>query len=250
MSAIPKLAERFQEIDHVLEVLREMEKRQRSNRASSFQKNRLIAATRASVYIMIYNAIEAALREVMYGMRSKIQSEGVGFSDISEFWRLDLIQSKFLHRMASGTNHGNLLVGLVPMTSTSLEWADDDIERLPFSGNFGQGSAFRLLKQLGIGWSAPAASFGGVDLENIRLRRNALAHGLETFQEAGSQVTATTLVDVLKRVRVFMLSYVAAIESYASQQEYLTPYALPPGTVANLEESPGSFEEVQPQTDG
>ena len=200
MSAIPKLKDRFQEVDHVIEVLAEMDKRQRTNRTSFVQKSRLIAATKASVYIMIYNAIEAAIREIIHDMRSQIQRQRINFLDISEFWRLDLIQSTFLHKMTSGTNHGNILVDLVPKTSSTLEWADEDIQRLPFSGNFGQRSALRLIRQLGIDWAAPALSFGGADLEIIRLRRNALAHGLETFQEAGSQIDIETLQTTVKRV--------------------------------------------------
>ena len=51
----------------------------------------------------------------------------------------------------------------------------------------------------------------------------------------------------LQRVRIFMLSYVEAIEEYSSSQSYLKPLALPPDTVANLEETQDPFAEAQPQ---
>jgi len=221
MSVIPDLNARFDDIAHVLSVIREMERSQKSRRKAFYEKARMISASKASIYIMVYNAIEAAMRHLLQSIRIKIQEEGVTFSDAEEYWRLDAIQARFLHKMASGTNHGMLLAEIVPMTNATLSWNEDDLDRLPFSGNFGQGAAIRFTEQLGLSWRPPHDALGGVDLENIRERRNALAHGLETFHEAGSQVTAQGLIEVLTRIRNFMTSYIAAIESYGEERRYL-----------------------------
>lgn len=221
MSVLPHLLSQLDEIGQILEVLREMERRQRDNRRSFYQKSRMIAASKAAIYIMFYNSIEAAMRALMLDVRTKMQHEGVPFYQAAEFWRLDAIQSRFLHKMASGTNHGNILSAIAPMAGAPISWASEDLDRLPFSGNFGQGSAIDLVKDLALGWKPPAGTLGGNDLENIRERRNALAHGLETFYEAGSQITASGLSEILSRVRTFMSSYVLALEHYAQQKKYI-----------------------------
>lgn len=248
MSVLPEFNSRLDEIHHVLEVVREMERRQRSDRRSFYQKGRLIASSRAASYLMMYNAMEAAMRNLMFSIRTQIQQESVKFTDVSEYWRLDAIQARFLHKMASGTNHGNVLTDIIPMTNSSLTWDDTDRERLPFNGNFGQTAAMRLIEQLGLQWKPPPEALGGVDLENIRQRRNALAHGLETFQQAGSQVTAGALQDVLARVRRFMVSYIHAVEKYAEDKKYLTPAPLHLDYGEDHLETPGSFEEAPPQS--
>jgi len=222
MSILPALSNQLDEIGQILGVLREMERRQRDNRRSFYEKSRMIAASKAAIYIMFYNTIEAAMRALLLELRSKMQLEEVLFYQATEFWRLDAIQARFLHRMTSGTNHGNLLGELVPMTSAAISWSQEDLDRLPFSGNFGQSAALKLSSDLGLDWKPPKGTLGGNDLENIRERRNALAHGLETFYEAGSQVTASGLSDSLSRVRTFMSSYVAAIETYSHQRGYIT----------------------------
>lgn len=221
MTATENLKNRLSEVEQILQSTKEFEKRQRSNVRSNLQKKRLIASLRATTYVMLYNALEDAMRTVMLSIREKIETDTISFHEATEFWQLDLLQSTLLERMQAGSNHGQILVDALPLTSAVLSWDEGKKGRLPFSGNFGQQSAMRLCDDLGLNWKAPAMTLGGLDLENIRERRNALAHGLESFEEAGAKVTAADLLDALRRVRTFMVSFVGALEQYRESQGYL-----------------------------
>lgn len=221
MSAIQTLKERLEEIESVLESTRELEKRQRANARGHFQKRQLIASLRATAYVMLYSAIEEAMRETMKSIREKIQSENILFDKIADYWRLDVVQAEFLDRMQNGTNHGNVLLELIPLTNSIASWGEKKRDRLPFSGNFGQDSAFRLRDGLNLAWVAPSGTLGGVDLENVRERRNALTHGLESFSETGGKVTAKDLLAALGRVERFMLSLIIALDEYRDKKGYV-----------------------------
>ncbi|WP_143535811.1 MAE_28990/MAE_18760 family HEPN-like nuclease [Rhizobium sp. N941] len=235
------MTRRFEDIKQVLETLRDMEKRLKSNPRSHLQRSRLVAASRASAYVMMYNAIESAMREVFESMRSSIEQENLQFHAVSEYWRLDILQAKFLKKMQDGFSHGTILTNIAPLAANILQWTESERERLPFSGNFGQDHVFRFKDVLGLNWGAPAGTLGGADLENIRKRRNALAHGLETFEEAGSAITAKELLDILGRVSRFMTSYVTALEEYQTNRGYLNVVPLPVGLAAGLVENQDAF---------
>lgn len=248
MSEIEPLKAKFDELETVLKLVKELEKRQRSNVRSHYQKQQLIASVRATTYVMLYNALEGTMRSVIKSIREKIEAEGILFDQATEYWRLDLVQSNFLDKMQSGTSHGNLLVEFVPLTTRPLFWDELKKDRLPFSGNFGQATAIKLKEGLEISWSAPPHTLGGSDLDNVRERRNALAHGLESFSEAGDKVLAKDLLAMLDRVRKFMLSYIAALESYRDTQGYVRqPGAVGDRTV-DLQGIADSFEGEPLQT--
>ncbi|WP_182422286.1 hypothetical protein [Aureimonas sp. ME7] len=237
MSALEDFNSRVANIRTLLLQLQEYEKRQRNNRRHFAQTATVIVTLRASAYVMMYNAVEAVMRRTLSDLRGAIVAEGVSFRDASEFWRLDALQAQFLRKMQAGYAHGAVLKGVVPMAGDTVKWDEDGLVRLPFSGNFGKTSAIKLKEQLGLAWDAPAGTRGGDDLDNIRKRRNMLAHGLETFAEAGSQTTGTELTIILKRVSTFMVSYISAVETYRANRGYVSVMPLLPGIDEDLQES-------------
>lgn len=208
-------------VDEVLSIVRRLERAQRRSQRSTPAQTDAVASIRASAYVMIYNAVEAAMRGTLAGLRTHIQSEGVSYERATDFWRLDFIQTRFLERMQSGTNHGNVLVEMVPATTAPLTWPADKLGRLPFSGNFGQAAATSLRTDLGLAWRPPSGLGGGIDLDTIRTRRNELAHGLEPYDVVGSLTTSDDLFALNARTRNFMVSFVEAIERYQIAQGYL-----------------------------
>jgi hypothetical protein len=170
---------------------------------------------------MIYNAVEAAVRGTLAALRSHIQQERIAFSEANDFWRLDFIQAAFLDKMQNGTNHGNVLADFVPVVGSALQWDLDKINRLPLSGNFGQTAAIALRTRMPLAWQAPAASGGGADLEIVRARRNDLAHGLEGYDVVGAAVTTEDMFAIVSRTRIFMISFVEAVERYQADRGYL-----------------------------
>lgn len=234
MTILETLNKQLEVLEAVLKSTKELEKRQRTNRRTHYQQKILITSLRATSYVMLYNAIELSMRSIMKSIREKIEAEEINYNEASEFWRLDLLQSHFLEKMQSGTNHGNLLVDVVPVSNSRLSWDEPKKDRLPFSGNFGQTAAMTLRDRLALDWKAPVKTLNGSDLENIRERRNALAHGLETFLEAGDKVTAEDLINIVERVKTFMLSYIEALEKYRDERRYLLTQPQLPDNVANL----------------
>ncbi|HEX4764922.1 MAG TPA: hypothetical protein VH414_01465 [Lichenihabitans sp.] len=182
---------------------------------------RSAACIRAGVYVMMYNAIEAAVRAAMEALRRQIQQDAVTFASARDFWRLDCIQAAFLDKMQSGTNHGNVLTDLGAMSNSILQWHPDKLSRLPGSGNFGQTAALTLKNSMPLTWTAPVGTAGGVDLETIRVKRNDLSHGFEEYVAIGGGVTTGDMCALGDRTRRFMVSLLQAVEHYRAMKQYI-----------------------------
>lgn len=220
MRSSNNIKSQLEELEKVLETTKKLEKRQRKIKKNNFQERQLIVAIRASSYLIMYNAIESSMRSVLRSIREQIESENIDFQQVADFWRLDLLQSNFLEKMQNGTNHGNVLSDFIPMLNGKVSWEESKKDRLPNSGNFGQSAAIKFKDQLLINWKAPDRTLNGSDLENIRERRNALAHGLETFREAGDKITSSDLLEIIRRIKAFMMSFLDALEQYRDDRKY------------------------------
>jgi hypothetical protein len=224
MTAIPTLEARLDSADAVLRSITRLERSNRKNRRTSPAEFRSISAIRAGVYVMVYNAVENAVRESFSNIRTTIQNQGVPFSEAREFWQHDFVRVSFLDKMQSGTNHGNVLSAFVPATNAHLSWDPNRIADLPITGNFGQTAAQQLTRRLPLAnWRAPAHSANGADLEIVRTTRNDLAHGFEAYEDVGRVITTLRMYEIVSRTRIYMVSLIGAIEQYQAAQEYLRP---------------------------
>lgn len=212
---------RLDDAECFLGLLKAHEKRLKRNKRSSAEDGRAILIGRASIYLIVYNAIEYSIRSSFLEIRSRIQEEAVAFSAATEFWRQDVVQSKFLKKMQDGTNHGQAVVDIVGMIGADLRWHRERIDQPPTSGNFGQKAAIDLARSIPLAWTPPASAKGGIDLETVRAKRNDLAHGLDSFEAVGRTTNTEDIADALARIRIFMVSLLDAIERYQNSRGYL-----------------------------
>lgn len=224
MTAIPELASRLDSADAVLRSVVRLERAAKRNRRLSPAEYRSVAAIRASVYLLVYNAVENAVRETFTNLRTTIQNHSVPFGKATDFWQHDCTRIAFLDRMQNGTNHGKVVADFVPRANAPLAWDPRRINDLPLTGNFGHGSSLDIRAKLPLaGFTPPAASVNGIDLEIVRTNRNELSHGFETFDDVGSLTTTIRMQEIVTRTRLYMTSFIGAIERYEAARGFLRP---------------------------
>ena len=179
-----------------------------------------VNASRASVYIMIYNCVEFGLSASISGIRETIHNGDYHFQDVEEYWQNDLLRVNFSERLRQGTNHAQFVVDMSGATKGKAKWKH--IARdLPFSGNIDQAQLLRMRDQLGYAWKIPKHTLGGADLNLIRKHRNDLAHGEETFLNVGSSSDTMTLIEQLERIGRFFSSFLRMLERYQESRSFL-----------------------------
>jgi hypothetical protein len=182
----------------------------------------MLSSAKAAAHIMIYNAVEFVLREFVYGVRSDIEVAQVRMDVLSLYWKRDFLKYLFGEQLSSGVHHGTLLDMIGESALAVCQWREETHKwKLPLGGNVNKRRIFELLKALEVSFKPPAGTLGGDDLENIWTRRNALAHGEESFEEAGKQMNADTILEVAARVQTFTIALIEALEAYRNQRRFM-----------------------------
>jgi hypothetical protein len=178
-----------------------------------------ITASRASSFIMIYNCVEYATREVLVELRDDIQQNAGSFDSLIAYWREEIILARFHERLKQGTNYVDFLRELTAFFPGNLDWGSAKQE-MPFSGNIDHERIFRFVVRIGYRWRPPRVSLGGSDLELVRKMRNDLAHGRDSFEAVGALYSTQDIIDKFERIKEFMLSFIKMMERYRAKQLY------------------------------
>lgn len=220
MSPEQAFRDRAKEVRAYLRSLQDIEQNFSKPGRRFYRSAYAVTASRASVFIMIYNCIEFSVKLSIVNIRKDIHSGQHKFSDLRNFWQEDVIRANFLNRIQQGTKHAELTIDMLQTTRSIVNWevADRDF---PFSGNIDQSQLIRLAKRLEYDWKIPDGTLGGSDLNMIRKNRNDLAHGAETFQDIGSNSNTGTMIEQLDRVRRFISSFLKMMERYRFRKMYL-----------------------------
>lgn len=214
---------RAKEVRAYLKSLQDIEARIQIGQRGFFRAAKTVTASRAAAYIMIYNCIEHAFRECVSATRRDMSQNVQDFSTLKSFWRKDMLSHSFGKKLGTGCNYGEFLGELADFFPGTVAWTAEAEAAIPFNGNIDQQRLHRFRRDIeGGAWKAPKGTLGGNDLTTIRDRRNELAHGEESFDNVGSGCTTADLIEVLDRIRIFMISFIKYMERYRSGQLYKT----------------------------
>lgn len=219
MAAATEFRARAKEVRAYLRSLQSLEKTHSTPGRGFYRATAAITASRASSFIMIYNCVEHAAREVLVELRDDIQHNAGTFDVLIEYWREEIIRAHFHERLRQGINYADFLRELSAFFLGCLDWGNSKQE-MPFSGNIDQQKMFRFVGRIGYRWRPPKASLGGSDLELIRKMRNDLAHGRDSFESVGALYSTQDIIEKFDRIKKFMLSFIAMMDRYRTRQLY------------------------------
>jgi len=208
-----RFGQRSDEVAAYLTALGEMERRPSDAPRDMFATEALLAASRASTFIMIYNAVEDAVRHGFVSIRREIEASSCSYAGLAAFWQEEIVRAHFERKLTQGSSNDTILREFAQFAPGVVGWKDR-AERLPFAGNVDNQRILRVAERMRLGWRPPTGTLGGDDLTVIREQRNALAHGFDTFESVGSQFNTSDLRGKLGRVRLFVDSLLAALQSY------------------------------------
>lgn len=182
---------------------------------------------RSNVKLMVYNIIEFSITSLMRAIYDRIKDEDCGYADVSEKLQLLWHQTQMRSRL-SKPNANNESAERI-----SKELLDYAVENnvLGFNprntiagGNLDADIIFKLFDKHGISihddvTNCRTDELKG-ELEDIKDRRNALAHGSVSFAEAGNQVTTSELAELVNHVDSFLTQLHQDVSTYLNASEY------------------------------
>jgi hypothetical protein len=174
----------------------------------------LVKTLKASGFLLLYNLVEATMRNAIEAIFEDLKSRGVSFDEIRPELKKIVLQN--LRK-----RNPDKIYSLIANISVDIVFACFDKGDL-FSGNV-DGRAIRdTALKYGFSFTTdPIRTGNGADLLTVKTNRNDLAHGVKSFSEVGREKSSDELLEIKHKVVRYLRQILQNIEDYINQQEYL-----------------------------
>ncbi len=174
----------------------------------------LIKTLKASGFLLLYNLVEAAMRNAIQAIFDEIRNKTVSFDQI----RTELKKIVLKNLKKRDPDKVLLKVTAISLDIISAGFEPEDL----FSGNIDG----RLIKTMATDYGFSHATDylktgNGNDLLTVKTNRNDLAHGIKSFSEVGRDKTAEELLKIKNKIVRYLRQILQNIEVYLTKKEYL-----------------------------
>ena len=172
----------------------------------------------ANAFLILYNLIESTIRNSIIEIYSIILNEQICYERLSEN-----LQKIWIKQSIDKLKEGNFRPDT--LRDNIYNFAQDILnknvielskENMDFSGNLDAKQIRKLATKFG--FNSPS---NGRNLEEIRNKRNRLAHGEQTFYDVGKDFSVNDLNMMKMEVIIFLSEVIENIENYINEQKYL-----------------------------
>lgn len=181
----------------------------------------VINTLKANGFLLLYNMVEATIKQAFYSMRLVIEDQGHCFDDLHESMRhylTGLLRVEDVRTKVMKSKH--------PVGKAILE-AGFDAGKL-LSGNIHHQTLKSIADKFGFSVETDAElTKGGRRLTDVKTKRNQLAHGQLSFLECGRDTAIEEIIEIKGEVIHYLTQILDNIEAYLTNRQYLaTPVDL------------------------
>jgi hypothetical protein len=227
-----RFRQRLNEVNHYFELLDAFEREMVAKRLDwkngrrrlprIFGDDLSLKLLKAQSLLLLYNLVEATARDTVDSIWEQIHLSGLSVKDVkgplreiwvgSEFRKLDAFSASASNYRSCATK---LLANAMAGTALSVRF-----RTIGGGGNVDRAVLREICNSHGVPFVAPKGCRDGVDLDDVRGKRNVLAHGEQTFEEVGRQYTVEDLKAAKQRLVLFLRKYVKRVELYVEARAY------------------------------
>ena len=177
------------------------------------------SVVRSNVKIMIYNIIEFSVTSLVQAIYDRIEGEQCGYAEVSEKLRAIRMRSRLNDPTANNNTAERVSKELLDhaVANTTLHF---ETRHSIAGGNLDGDKILQLFNDHGVVVHAAEGNYRANELKDIKDRRNGLAHGSVSFEEAGSQITTSELAELLSHVDSFLTQLRKDVIAYLDAGRY------------------------------
>lgn len=173
----------------------------------------------ANSFLILYNLIEATIRNSIVEIYDKIQEDEISYNQLSQSLKKIWIKSK-TKNLKEGNFNINTLQGNVESIISNV--IDNEIvlltqEDIDISGNIDADRIRTLAKEIGFDKTS-----NGSNLVTIKNKRNGLAHGNHTFYDVGKDFTVNDISLFKNETFLYLADVITNIEKFINEKKYQT----------------------------
>ncbi len=166
---------------------------------------------KANGFLLLYNLIEATIRNSITAICTSMQSSNATFRNLT-----DKVKKLWIAQEVKNNNNSDYLM-IVIKKILEDELLTFKTECISIGGNIDAQEIRKIAKQFGCNEVQ-----NGRDLVIIKEKRNKLAHGQFTFSEIGRDYTINELIGFKNNTKNYLDNVLSEIESYINYKGYFS----------------------------
>jgi len=182
-----------------------------------------IDTLRSTTYLLLYNLIESTVYNSIVSVFDEISDKGLKYFDIIEDVQKYWLNNLYKHdeKKKKETIIDTIMNIAIQIFNDTIVLASKEIN---YGGSLNAPTIIRTAKLLNIDISNVHRMYDknthGQTLNDIKQKRNWLAHGEKSFIEVGSTSSLSQLQEGKDYVFIFLSEYITSVEAYISSQHY------------------------------
>ncbi|GHU67378.1 hypothetical protein FACS1894184_07100 [Clostridia bacterium] len=187
-------------------------------RQDSFQK-----ILKANALLMIYNLVESTVLNGIEEIYDKLKTKGATYSTVRKEIQNIWFSHKFRQVYDQKAHYGSYKEKALEIVNSIMigEIIELDRKALHIDGNLDADEIRKVCSGHGIGFKPDRFCKGGERLNDVKTKRNLLAHGTISFSECGREYSLDDLIEIKQQAFGFLASLLDGMRKYYDSESYL-----------------------------
>jgi hypothetical protein len=181
----------------------------------------VIVVLKSSVFIALYNNIEATVYTVVERIHSSASL--LTYDDLTEPFRLKMLGYSFGKTAGAFMNDPKKVFDEIGKIRSSLQTFPELIEYIRRQSLFSGNVDARKLNEIGHSYGMQRIDFSKADAEMmlwVKNKRNKIAHGEQSMSDGGQGIKTSDLRRAFRSISVILRDFISAVDLHLSSNVY------------------------------
>lgn len=215
--------DRVNEIELYFKALQDLYRTQSCKDKYVFYHDDFLKILKANALIMIYNLVESSITDGILEIYDELKSSGYSYKDvrkeIQDIWfafKFNQVYDKTAHYNSYKDKAIEIINAILRNEPLEMDRKATDI-----SGNLDANKIRKICKEHGITYKLDSSCKGGQVLEDVKNKRNELAHGTTSFAECGRYYAIDDLEKIKDETKIFLNGILLGMKKYYNEKTFL-----------------------------
>lgn len=215
--------ERIEEIELYFRALQDLYDTQSREENYAFYNGDFLKILKANALIMIYNLVESSIMGGILEIYDELKTSGYSYKDVTkeiqDIWfsfKFNQVYDKNAHYNSYRDKAEEIINAILQNEPLVMDRKATDI-----SGNLDAKKIREICSEHGITYTIEPGCRGGIVLEDVKNKRNQLAHGTTSFAECGRYYALEDLKKIKNETIIFLNGILQGMKTYYDEKTFL-----------------------------
>ena len=215
--------ERIDEIELYFRALRDLYNTQSREENYAFYNDDFLKILKANALIMIYNLVESSIMGGILEIYDELKTSGYSYKDVTKEIQDTWFSFKFNQVYDKNAHYNSYRDKAVEIINAILQNEPLVMDRkaTDISGNLDAKKIREICSEHGITYTIEPECRGGIVLEDVKNKRNQLAHGTTSFAECGRYYALEDLEKIKNETIIFLNGILQGMKKYYQDKTFL-----------------------------